>query len=92
MARTYGNVVFGHGHKIERVTEMHGGRPVTAYQTGCLCSDDMEYTRSQLTFLRQEQGWAYGVYGKTPEVFQARAINGTALVASGFKYAESRPI
>lgn len=85
MARTYGTVIFGHGHKIERASTMRDGYPVTAYQMGCLASSDMEYTRADLSSLRQEQGWGYGVLGKQTEIFQARVINGKALVADGFK-------
>lgn len=85
MAETYGNVLFGHGHKIERVTAMSAGRPVTGYQIGCLCRDDMDYTRADLGTLRQEQGWAYGFFAPQAEVFQARYFHGRAIVASGFK-------
>ena len=85
MAETYGNVLFGHGHKIERVTAMNSGRPVTGYQVGCLCRDDMDYARADLGALRQEQGWAYGFFSPHAEVYQARVVNGKALVAAGFK-------
>lgn len=85
MAETYGNVLHGHGHKIERITAMYSGTPVTGYQSGCLCRDDMDYARADLGALRQEQGWAYGIIGKTAEVFQARFVDGDALVATGFK-------
>lgn len=85
MAETYGNVLYGHGHKIERVTAMHTGRPVTGYQNGCLCRDDMDYARADLGALRQEQGWAYGFLAPHAEVFQARFSRGRAIVAAGFK-------
>lgn len=85
MAKAYGNVVFGHGHKIERVNVMQAGTSVTAYESGALCKTDMDYVRADLSALRQEHGFAYGVVGPTPEVFQARITNGKALVATGFK-------
>lgn len=85
MAEVYGNVIHGHGHKIERVTAMCSGYPVTGYQVGCLCRNDMDYARADLGALRQEQGWGYGILGRHPEVFQARYVNGRALVASDFK-------
>lgn len=85
MAQTYGNIIHGHGHRIERVSTMRSGYAVTAYQMGCLARNDMEYTRSDLGSLRQEQGWGYGVLGKQPDVFQARVSGGKALVADGFR-------
>lgn len=85
MASTYGNVMFGHGHRIERTPVMQNGNPVTAYQIGCLCRDDMDYARADLGALKQENGWAYGQIGKRSEIFQARYSNGRAIVASDFK-------
>lgn len=85
MAETYGDIIHGHGHKIERTTAMHSGHAVTAFQSGCLCRDDMEYTRADLGSLRQEQGWVYGVLGKINEVVQARFVKGRAIVTTDFK-------
>lgn len=85
MAKTYGNVIFGHGHRIERTPVMQSGRAVTGYQIGCLCRDDMDFVRSDLGALKQEQGWAYGFLAPHAEVFQARVANGKALVAENFK-------
>lgn len=81
MADAYGTSVFGHGHKIVRNSVIKGGRGVTAYQIGCLCRD-MEYTRSDLSALRQQHGFAYGsLDGPRSTIIQAEIIGGKTVVA-----------
>lgn len=87
MTKAYGHVVHGHGHRIERVTEMHANEKVTGYQVGCLCRDDMDYTRADLGTLKQQQGWAYGAVGAgmQPAVFQATYTPSGTMIASALK-------
>jgi hypothetical protein len=60
MAWSYGNVVFGHGHRIEAVPVARSDASVTGYQCGCLCQLSMEYARSHLGAFAQQHGFAYG--------------------------------
>lgn len=85
MGDTFGDVIYGHGHRIDRTPTLKGLKPVTAYQIGCLCRDDMDYARADLGALKQEHGFAYGTIEPKVEVFQARIVNGQAIVADGFK-------
>lgn len=61
MARIYGNVLFGHGHAIDRATEP-GGEPRVARMIGGLMQKDLTYNRAQLSTMRQQHGWAYGAF------------------------------
>lgn len=86
MAETYGNIVLGHGHRVEQIPVVRLGKPAIGYQAGCLCVDDMDWTRADLGALKQEQGFAYGVIdGKNHHVSLARIVDGKAVVASDFK-------
>lgn len=85
MGKVYGNVLFGHGHAID-VATVPGVQPQTARMIGCLCQLDLAYNRSHLGTLRQQHGWAYGVF--TPsrnEVFQASVQDGEVVYAACLK-------
>lgn len=59
-AMVYGRVMMGHTHHIEEVpTKRHDG--ASGRCIGCLCRLDLEYNFSQLTTLRQANGFAFGV-------------------------------
>jgi hypothetical protein len=86
MASAYGDVVFGHGHRITRDTVMKGGSPVTGYQLGCLCNKDMFYVRSDLHALKQQHGFGCGVLaGRHSTVQQIEIANGQAIVPTEYK-------
>lgn len=82
MADSYGNVVFGHGHKIIRETVMKGKHPVTGYQIGCLAKKNMDYVRADLHALRQQHGFAYG---SATEIFTPEILNGHTTIATATK-------
>jgi hypothetical protein len=83
MAKVYGNVLHGHGHSIDVASEPSDEEPKVARMVGALCRLDMSYNRSQLSTLRQQHGWAYGVFlpDNKNEVFQARVENGQVVFA-----------
>ena len=84
MASAYGDCVFGHGHKIVRNTVMRG-RPVTGYQIGTLAQKDMHYVRSDLSALRQQHGFAYGVVdGRRHTVLTPEIVDGKVCFATVF--------
>jgi hypothetical protein len=90
MARTYGNVLFGHGHRIERMPAPARDaldRPAIARMVGALCLLDMDYNRGQIRALEQEHGWAYGALhgGQRHEVFQAALEGRTVTYAEKIK-------
>ena len=70
-ALVYGNVLFGHLHRIERAT-VPALVPRTGYCCGCLCRLDMSYTAGDPGALGWQHGFAYGFirHGKVT-VFQA---------------------
>jgi hypothetical protein len=87
MARTYGNVLFGHGHRIEMASAPDLRHPAMGRMTGSLALKDLTYNRAQLKTLEQEHGWAYGgFFGRNRhEVFQARVNNQTVVYADHLK-------
>lgn len=86
MARVYGNVIFGHGHAIDVASEP-GDEPRVARMVGALCRLDMSYNRAQLATLRQQHGWAYGVFmpNQRNEIFQAKYEDGQIVFAGSLK-------
>lgn len=82
MADAYGDVVFGHGHKIVRDTSMKGA-VATGYQIGCLARKDMDYVRAELSALRQQHGFAFGDT-KRALVVQVEIRDGVALLPPTF--------
>lgn len=84
MARLYGDVLFGHGHRVEAMPGPSQGRlhPPTGYMVGCLCKLDQDYNRAQTRTLEQQHGWAYGLHGRTSShVMQAKMVNGKTAIA-----------
>lgn len=79
MADAFGDIVFGHGHKIVRDTSMKGGETATGYQVGCLARRNMTYVRADLSALRQQHGFAFGDT-KDAVVYQIEIRNGKALI------------
>lgn len=74
MARTYGNVIFGHSHGISSYrNDSHKAQ--TAFNQGCLCRLDPSYALRNLNTLRWEHGFTYGIINEDTgyfEVNQAR--------------------
>lgn len=58
-ALRYGNLCMGHLHRVERVPAARYERAV-GLCAGCLCELDLDYNRSQLGTLAQEQGFVWG--------------------------------
>jgi hypothetical protein len=87
MAAMYGNVLYGHGHTITSAFAPKVDSEAMARQTGCLCLKDMVYNRSQTKALRQQHGWAYGVFlgGKRFAVQQCELIDGHYSYAASLK-------
>lgn len=82
-ALAYGNCIIGHGHAVEIASSgRHDG--ATGYQSGCLCTLDMDYNRAHLGTLRQRHGFAYGVVTKAGRciVWVAREDDGTWILPS----------
>lgn len=86
MAAVYGNVLYGHGHRIEAATAPGLDNRV-ARMIGCLCQKDMSYNRGQLKTLSQQHGWAYGVIERANRfgIIQAELIDGAFSYATDIK-------
>jgi hypothetical protein len=86
MAAVYGNVAYGHGHRIETATAPHLESKV-ARMIGCLCLKDMVYNRHQTKTLAQQHGWAYGVIERANRfgLMQAELIDGAFSYATEIK-------
>jgi hypothetical protein len=90
MAQQYGNVLFGHGHRVEHHPGPPQGRgePPMARMVGALCRLDLSYNRAQTRTLQQQHGWAYGAFlGKRKHhVMQAVRSGGRVMYAGDFKF------
>jgi predicted phosphodiesterase len=86
MAAVYGNVLYGHGHRIEAASAPGLDNRV-ARMIGCLCLKDMNYNRHQTKTLAQQHGWAYGVIERANRfgVMQAELIDGAFSYANEIK-------
>jgi hypothetical protein len=83
MASMYGNVLYGHGHCITRGAAPHQESEIVARQIGSLCLKGMRYNRGQTRTLRQQHGWAYGVFmGRN-----RHAVQQVELIDGQFSYA-----
>jgi len=86
-SETYGQCIFGHDHSISEFRHTSIDRR-HARGIGCCCRLDMDYDITKPAKLRHENGFGYGWYNdKTGEanVFQARRIEGTWLLATELK-------
>ena len=86
MANVYGDVLYGHGHAIDRSSPPTSENVRTARMVGCLCQLDMTYNRAQTKTLRQQHGWAYGVFlgPRKHAVDQATITDGQLVYADRF--------
>lgn len=86
MAAIYGNIMYGHGHRIESAAAP-GLENRYARMIGCLCLKDMNYNRHQTKTLAQQHGWAYGVIERANRfgVMQAEVIDGVFSYANEIK-------
>jgi hypothetical protein len=86
MAAIYGNVLYGHGHRIEHATAPSEDSKI-ARMIGALCLKDMQYNRHQTKTLAQQHGWAYGVIERQNRfgILQAELIDGQVSYAEKIK-------
>jgi predicted phosphodiesterase len=84
-AATYGNVMMGHLHRVERV-QVNGLEDRIGMCIGCLCKLDLSYNAASLNTLQQRHGFAYGfiVNGKAV-VFQAQPVGGVWVFPTEFR-------
>jgi hypothetical protein len=68
-ARTYHNIVVGHGHGIQ-AQSIEGLEPRCGWMSGCLCQLDQKYNRGHTGSLVHEHGWAYGLINQKTGDFQ----------------------
>jgi predicted phosphodiesterase len=90
-AATYGNVMMGHLHRVERV-QVNGIEDRVGMCIGCLCLLDLPYNAASLNTLQQRHGFAYGfIVNGRAVVFQAQPVNGVWIFPTEFRevYGES---
>lgn len=87
MADAFGDVIFGHGHKIIRDTVTKSRKAATGYMMGGLCRRDMDYVRNDLSATRQQAGFGFGVLNDSGpnSIIQAEIIGNKCIVPTDFK-------
>lgn len=83
-ARTYHNIVIGHGHGIQ-AQSIEGLEHRCGWMVGCLCDLDQKYNRAHTGALVHEHGWGYGMINDKTGAFtflQARQAGDQWMVAT----------
>jgi predicted phosphodiesterase len=84
-AATYGNVMMGHLHRVERV-QVNGIEDRIGMCIGCLCRLDLPYNAASLNTLQQRHGFAYGfIINGRAIVFQAQPVGGVWVFPTEFR-------
>ena len=86
-ARTYHNIVVGHGHGIQ-AQSIEGLERRCGWMVGCLCKLDQDYNRAHTGALVHEHGWGYGVINDRTgdfQMWQARRCGDGWMLPTGFE-------
>lgn len=86
-ARAYGHCLFGHTHTQDVMPVENVGAPAVALGIGCLLRIKQEYARANMSRLRHQNGWVYGLIfdDGTHQLFQAKRIGDNFYAASQIK-------
>jgi predicted phosphodiesterase len=89
-AQIYGNVLMGHGHRVERVPIPRLGGAV-GRMIGCCCVLDQDYNARTLSALAQSHGFVYGfLRGNRLSVHQAEPVDGVWILPTEYKTYKER--
>lgn len=86
-ARAYGHCLFGHTHTQDVMPVENVGAPAVALGIGCLLKTKQTYARANMSRLRHQNGWVYGLIfpDGTHQIFQAKRIGDSFYAATSIE-------